>query len=121
MKDTRNEFENYYKQWKTFCQSNAVALMSSDDAYVNNPHFQAIVDMGEQALPYLFEKLQTDEDAHFLIHALERITNKQFTPEEIEVGQARYGAPLGNQGYAAMWQDWWNEQQAGKQGKSRIT
>ncbi len=114
MRSTAATFEDYYKKWKSFIQSESVALMSSDDAYVNNPHFQEMVDMGEEALPYIIEKIETDEEAHFLIHALERITNKQFTPEEIEAGKARYGRPLGNQGYAAMWLDWWNEQQVGK-------
>lgn len=114
MKNTAAVFENHYQKWKSFIRSKPIALMSSDDAYVNNSHFQAIVDMGKEILPYIVEKLETDEEAHFLIHALERITNKRFTPEEIEAGKARYGEPLGNQGYAAMWLDWWDEQQVGK-------
>jgi hypothetical protein len=117
MGNTATNFENHYQKWRTYCRSDAVALSSSDDAYVNNPHFQAMVDMGEDAVPYIMQKLRTDEDAHFLIHALERITNKRFTPEEIEEAKVRYGTPLGNQGYAAMWLDWWNQQQLGKDGK----
>ena len=66
--------------------------------------------MGEEALPYIFEKLDTDEDAHFLIHALNKITNKRFTIEEINAAKAHYGSILGNQGYAVMWRTWWDEQ-----------
>jgi hypothetical protein len=67
--------------------------------------------MGEAAVPHIIAKLQTDEGAHFLIHALERITNHRFTPEEVEAAQRRYGKPLGNQGYARLWTDWWNQKE----------
>lgn len=114
MKNIDEAFEDSYQKWKSFIQSDAVALSSRDEDYVNNPHFQAIVNLGKEAVPYIIQKLQTDESAHFLIHALESITQHQFTPAEVAAAQARSGAPLGNQGYAAMWQDWWNKQSSGE-------
>lgn len=110
MKNIDEVFEDYYQKWKSYTQSGTVALSSSDEDYINNPHFQAIVDLGENAVPYIIQKFQTDENAHFLIHALERITHKRFTPTEIAAAQARFGIPLGNQGFAAMWQEWWKKQ-----------
>ncbi len=106
-------FEDHYQKWKSFCQSDEVMLSSSDDDYIDNEHFRAIVNMGEEAVPHIIEKLQTDADAHFLIHALRRITGRQFTTAEIEAAQSRYGAPMGNQGYAAIWVDWWKRRQRG--------
>ena len=114
MKNSAFVFENRYQQWRSFCQSGTTRLSSISDPYINNSYFQAIVDIGDEAVPYIIEKLQTDEDAHFLIHALERITKKRFTPEEIRVAQTLYGTPLGNQGYAVMWRDWWTKQMEGK-------
>ena len=114
MKNIAEAFEDYYQTWKSFTQSDDVVLSSFSEEYINNPHFQAMVDLGPEAVPDIIQKLQTDESAHFLIHALERITHKRFTPAEMATAQARYGAPLGNQGCAAMWQDWWNKQHAGE-------
>ena len=114
MKNIGEVFEDYYQKWKSFTQSDPVALASSDEDYINNPHFQAIVDLGEDAVPYILHKFKTDESAHFLIHALEGITHHRFTPAEMTAAQTRYGAPLGNQGFAAMWRDWWNTHHSGE-------
>jgi hypothetical protein len=109
MKSSAETFEDYYQRWKSFIENDAISLSSRDDDYINIPQFQAIVDLGPEAVPHIIEKLQTDEGAHFLIHALERITHKRFTPKEVKAAQARYGETLGNQGLAAMWVDWWKE------------
>lgn len=111
---SRAIFENYYQQWKAFCQSDLIVLSSSDDVYINNPHFKSIVNMGEEVVPFLMEKLQTDGEAHFLIHALAQITNHQFTSEEIKSVQANYGTPIGNQAYSKLWLSWWDQQQSGQ-------
>lgn len=112
MKNIAEAFEDRYQAWKSFTQGDEVSLSSFSKDYINNPHFEAIVDLGPEAVPYIIKKFETDDSAHFLIHALERITHKSFTPEELAAAQARYGSPLGNQGFAAMWRDWWNEQQS---------
>ncbi len=104
-------FEKKYQEWKSYCVRPEVAEQSSDAAYINNAPFQDIVALGDQAVPYIIEKLRTDPEAHFLIHALERITHHKFTAEEIEAAKKKYGTPLGNQGYAKMWIDWWEAKQ----------
>jgi hypothetical protein len=114
MKNIAAEFERHYQDWKTFIASGDLVLSSISEDYTNNPHFQAIVDLGPDAVPYIIEKFDTDEEAHFLIHALERITNKRFTSSEVEAAQARYGETLGNQGFAAMWKDWWIKKHSGE-------
>ncbi|HSS22522.1 MAG TPA: hypothetical protein VLL54_20795 [Pyrinomonadaceae bacterium] len=116
MSNGARKFEDLYQAWKSFIESDDIRLSSVSKDYISNPHFEAIVKLGPEAVPYIIEKLETDESAHFLIHALEEIVHKKFTPEEIEQGQARYGVPLGNQGYAAMWRDWWRRQGSEKPG-----
>lgn len=116
MKTSAEVFEEYYQQWQSFSQSEAVVLSSRAEDYLDSAPFQAIVEMGEAAVPYIIEKLQSDESAHFLIHALERITQKRFTPAEIAAAGSRYGTPLGNQGFAALWCEWWDKQHSEKPG-----
>jgi hypothetical protein len=117
MTDLAKEFEKHYQAWKSFVDSDEVALSSFSKDYIKNPHFEAIVKLGPEVVPNILDKLRTDETAHFLVHALERITKKSFTREEMIAGEERYGSPLGNQGLAAMWQDWWRQQQSGERKK----
>jgi hypothetical protein len=105
----QSDFEKLYQRWNASSETGVRSLSSADSSYTETPEFEAIVNMGETAVPYIIAKLETDADAHFLIHALERLTNKRFTQEEIEAAQRRYGKPFGNQGYARMWIDWWKQ------------
>lgn len=75
MPDMHNLFEERYQQWKSFINTGTLSLSSSSDDYINNEQFQSIVDLGGEAIPFIIEKMKTDEDAHFLVHALERIKN----------------------------------------------
>ena len=68
-------FEARYQQWKSFISTGTLSLSSFTDDYINNEPFQAIVDLGPEAIPFIIQKMKTDEDAHFLVHALERIRN----------------------------------------------
>jgi ATP-dependent helicase/DNAse subunit B len=68
-------FEERYQQWKSFINIGTLSLSSFSDDYINNEQFQSIVDLGPEAIPFIIEKMKTDEDAHFLVHALERIKN----------------------------------------------
>lgn len=107
MRSTADVFEELYAKWKSFIANDANPLSSSDADYIRNPQFEAIVQLGEGAIPLILEKLRTNDSAHFLVHALGRIAGDPFTPGEIADAQRRYGAPLGNQGYARLWQEWW--------------
>ena len=103
-------FEQLYGEWSSYVQQN-ILYSSSDRDYIQNPHFDAIVALGSDALPFIMEKLRSDEHAHFLIHALARITGKQFSPEEIEAYRSPADGPLGNQAFVQLWLSWWDSQQ----------
>jgi hypothetical protein len=107
MTTTADQFEERYARWKAFVESHADPLSSSDADSIRNPEFDAMVALGEPSIPHILRKLRTDDGAHFLVHALERITGHQFAEEDVRAAQRRHGAPLGNQGYAEMWQEWW--------------
>ena len=73
----RHLFEERYQQWKSRIESGEISLSSSARDYISNPEFEAIVELGEEALPFIFEKMQTDEAGHFLSYAVERITGRR--------------------------------------------
>jgi hypothetical protein len=102
-----DRFEDFYRQWRAHCARPEVMEHSSDAAYIENSPFQAIVDLGEAAIPFLVAKLKRAPEAHFLVHALERVAPKTFSAEEIDNAKRKYGSPLGNQGFARMWIEWW--------------
>jgi hypothetical protein len=108
MPDKDEVFENLYEKWRSFIQKDDLSLSSLSEDYINNEHFQAIVDLGLKAIPFIIQKLQTDENAHFLIYALEEITKHSFNAAEIAIARDRYGGEFGNQLLAKMWQEWWN-------------
>lgn len=108
MDTLRDTFEQHYRRWKAHAEDDALALSSSDVAYTDNPPFRAMVEMGWPAVPYLIEKLRTDDGNHFLIHALAEITGHRITLEEARAAQGDPGAVPGNQAYVACWLAWWD-------------
>jgi hypothetical protein len=100
-------FEQRYQNWKAFINAGTLSLSSSSDDYINNIQFQSIVDLGSPAVPFIIHKLKTDDNAHFLVHALEKITKHRFTDDEIAAARKRYGIAFGNQQLAEMWMNWW--------------
>ena len=111
MKDeTALRFERAYEKWQEYCALPEVGEQSSDQAYINNIPFREIVALGSEAVPMIIRKLEEDQRAHFLIHALSQITGKKFSSEELEQAKTQTGSPLGNQGYARLWTDWWKNQ-----------
>ena len=110
MQSIRDRFETLYRQWNEQVASGPISLASSDDAYVGVPAFRALVALGAPAIPFMIEKLRTDEGAHFLIHALAEITDER--PRLPASGSGPDG-PLGNRAAAAAWVAWWDERNAG--------
>jgi hypothetical protein len=100
-------FEQLYEEWSRSLQQGAALYSSSDRDFIQNPPFEAIVALGPDALPFIMEKLRSDAHAHFLIHALARITGKQFSPEEIAASHSPADGPIGNQAFARLWLSWW--------------
>jgi hypothetical protein len=110
MKELRELFEEKYQQLIAFCELGEVALLSSNDACVDSPIFQDIVNLGPDVVPLILDKLRSDTAAHVLIHALPKLTKKKFSDAEIQAAMQKYGAPLGNQGFAKMWLKWWDNE-----------
>lgn len=104
-------FEQLYGEWTRSLQQSTTPYSSSDRDFIQNPPFEAIVDLGPDALPFIMEKLRSDAQAHFLIHALSRITGKRFSPEEIAASSSSADGPIGNQALARLWLSWWDSQQ----------
>ena len=102
------QFEQLYRAWSNDVQHNMNPYSSSDRDYIQSPHFDAIVDLGSEALPFIMEKLRWDEHAHFLIHALARITGKHFSPEEVAASRSPADGPIGNQAIVQLWLSWWD-------------
>jgi hypothetical protein len=109
-------FARLYGEWSSYVQQNTRSYSSSDRDYIQNPHFDAIVDLGPDALPFIMEKLRSDEHAHFLIHALARITGKNFSREELEAHRSPSDGPSGNQAFVRLWLAWWDSQQLQNKG-----
>jgi hypothetical protein len=116
MSSPASDFDEKFRQWKAFCARPEIAEQSSDGAYVDNAPFRAIVALGADVVPLIIDKLKADPDAHFLIHALEQITGKRLSAAQLDEGRRRYGSPLGNQGYAKLWIEWWDAEKTGGHG-----
>ena len=106
MQSIRDRFEALYREWKQQVDTGSASLSSDDDAYVALPAFRAMAELGTAAIPSMIEKLRTDEDAHFLIHALAEITGERPRPPVPGTGA---DGPLGNRATAAAWVAWWDE------------
>jgi hypothetical protein len=107
--ETAARFEDAYLRWIHYCNSPEVMEHSSNAAYCDNDPFRDMVALGEAAIPYIIGKLKSDEESHFLVWALEQIAPGTFGAREIELAKSRYGEPLGNQGRARMWIEWWEQ------------
>jgi len=112
---TSEHFERLYREWRSHVDRSVTPYSSSDHHYIQNPHFDAIVNLGSDALPFIMEKLRSNEYAHFLIHALARITGKRFSLEELRACRPLADGPLGNQAFVQLWLSWWDSQQLAKQ------
>lgn len=104
-------FERLYGDWWKHVQQNMNPYSSSDRDYIENRHFDAMVDLGPDAVPYIMEILRADENAHFLIHALSRITGKEFSHAEIDAFRTPAEHSVGNQTFVRLWLSWWDSQQ----------
>ena len=97
--ELHSAFEVAYSDWRRSLSADGPSPRSDDAAYIDNAPFAAMVALGPRAAPLMVQKLRTDPEAHFLVHALWRVTRKQFPP-------AADGRPRGNQGLAQLWVQW---------------
>ena len=69
-----DRFEALFQTWKT-----ETALLSSGSAMVSHPAFEAIIRLGDHAIPFVLLKLQ-DEPTH-LFYALYKMTGENPVPQ----------------------------------------
>jgi hypothetical protein len=58
--EIKSIFETLRNRWKE-----QTAHLGSPTAIMNDPNYQAIIEMGDEALPYIFSELVTDPDHWF--------------------------------------------------------
>jgi hypothetical protein len=78
----REKFENYYSKWK-----DQTRFLSMANSITENENFQAIINMKEDATPFIIEKLE--EGPSFLVVALNAIYNKRMSDQPISFEEAR--------------------------------
>lgn len=71
--DILERFAEVYERWKKRVSQPDIALKSNPKYYVNIPEFDAIVELGQQALPLILAELASGE--FWLNYAMERITS----------------------------------------------
>jgi hypothetical protein len=83
---------NYTWEGRHIIQGTATSQVETSQKFIefgkligieNTPQFRFLVDLGKDALPYLFLKLR-DEKEQFTLPVIEKIIGKKLSPEEIE-------------------------------------
>ncbi len=103
-----DELMRLYRAWKRASYDTPVVLSSQSTDYVALDEARAIARLGRGAVPGLMALLESDPDAHPLVHLLPEMTGHRLSDDDLAAGAARYGTPLGNQGLVRTWRDWWN-------------
>jgi hypothetical protein len=78
--NSRNIVQGEYSVRETSIESVALAKLIGIE---NTPQFHFLVDLGEEALPYLFLKLK-EEKEQFTLPVIEKIMDKKLSPEEVK-------------------------------------
>ena len=95
----RDTFENRYQVWRAW-----VTAHPALSTYTTSQEFQAIVELGPSAIPFLVEKIEKNPEDFHLEVAIHRIAKKRFDktewPQE-KLGDAKTAA--------AMYVEWWKE------------
>jgi hypothetical protein len=68
----RSSFEERLAAWKATWGRPGLRLRSDTRAFTQGPEFDALVDLGREALPLVVEQLAHTRDGFFLLAALER-------------------------------------------------
>ena len=74
----RAEFYTHYKNWRE-----STIIEQSMDKILDSPHYQAIINMGEQAVPYILEQIQERPD--MVVFALRKILGFTVIPKNRKI------------------------------------
>jgi hypothetical protein len=61
----KDEFDRRYAEWRSAAR--AKSMYSKSTAYTALPEYRALIALGKEALPFLIEKLEKDEEMDFLL------------------------------------------------------
>jgi hypothetical protein len=95
-------FDQLYEEWLRSLEDPNLRHSSRPADYVDHPAYEGIVQMGEEALPLIVEKLK--EGQFFLNTAMERIT-------EIDL-RRQMPLAVSEQEMARQWVRWWENRPA---------
>jgi hypothetical protein len=99
--DIKDAFESAFQEWQRDIQNPEIQLLSSLDARTMLASYRAIIDLGPEALPFLFEKLQK---GHFYLNeAIAEITRVNLRND--------YPDDIGEQKLSEHWLEWWKRHQ----------
>lgn len=76
--EVRKLFEERYRAWRAFMDSDARVLLSDTEGY-STRQYKAIIALGVRALPYIIEKMRDDPG---MWYAVRIISKRVFTVEE---------------------------------------
>lgn len=99
---SRKEFEDVYSKWVQESESGPLSLASNSELLQELESFQRLVDLGEESLPFVVEKLQ---DGHFMLNrVIGRITG-------IRVFEIKKDSDsvLSEQDISKLWIKWWDK------------
>lgn len=102
-----SHLESFYEDWRSRMASNR--HVSSLDALTDDPGFDAIVNEGRCALPFVFEKIGSGD--FFMNEAALRITGVDIWAQVRAEWARPFGAqnpPKGAQDTSVLWSEWWS-------------
>jgi hypothetical protein len=72
------QFNARYKAWEKYISYPSIEILSTSTSRTDNPFFDAIVELGPPALPFIVAKIEKDSPPRWLSAAVTRITKVRF-------------------------------------------
>lgn len=104
-------FEKLYEEWQEYMDQPLIMVSSLTSVHIEAPAYREIVKLGEEALPYLIEKMESGrrtgwgEGQFFLWHAVREISGVDLTDDSLFYSE---------QEMTARYISWWNDKQKNK-------
>ena len=99
----KERFDALFSEWEKIIDDPKIRISSRPWDYINNQPYKAIVNLGEEALPFIMEKLE--QGVFFLNQAVLDITGVKI--ERIMGKEKRFPS---EQEKSRLLIDWWNAQ-----------
>lgn len=99
---SKKEFEDAYGQWVKESESGSLSFASNSETLQELESFQRLVDLGEESLPFIVEKLQ---EGNFLLnYVMEKIIGIRI----FNIRRDAYSI-LSRQDISKIWIEWWRK------------